>query len=125
MFTAALNTLKPADITLVKSMKNPPQGVKLVMAAVCVMLNIPPDRINDPSTGGKVLDYWGPSKRILSDMKFLDYLRDYDKDNIPVQIMQVNKYFSNRENTKYSISIISNYTNNFFYADYKEGLPYG
>lgn len=71
-----------------KSMKNPPQGVKLVMAAVCVMLNIPPDRVNDPTTGGKILDYWGPSKRILSDIKFLDYLRDYDKDNIPVQTMQ-------------------------------------
>lgn len=26
----ALNTLKPADITVVKSMKNPPYGVKLV-----------------------------------------------------------------------------------------------
>ncbi|KAF5297854.1 hypothetical protein FQA39_LY19240 [Lamprigera yunnana] len=30
----ALNTLKPADITLVKSMKNPPEPIKLVMAAV-------------------------------------------------------------------------------------------
>ncbi|OXU22263.1 hypothetical protein TSAR_003308 [Trichomalopsis sarcophagae] len=88
---AALNTLKPADITMVKSMKNPPEGVKLVMAAVCVMMNVPPDRINDPTTGRKILDYWGPSKRILSDMKFLDYLRDYDKDNIPVNIMQTIK----------------------------------
>lgn len=30
----ALDTLKPQDITLVKSMKNPPSGVKLVMEAV-------------------------------------------------------------------------------------------
>lgn len=88
-FLAALNTLKPADISLVKSMKNPPEGVKLVMAAICVMMNIQPDRVNEPSTGKKVLDYWPPSKRILSDMKFLDYLRDYDKDNIPVATMQV------------------------------------
>ncbi|XP_024937311.1 dynein heavy chain 7, axonemal isoform X2 [Cephus cinctus] len=86
---AALNTLKPADITLVKSMKNPPEGVKLVMAAVCVMMNIPPDRVNDAATGKKILDYWGPSKRLLSDLKFLDNLRDYDKDNIPVSTMQV------------------------------------
>ncbi|XP_014211752.1 dynein heavy chain 12, axonemal [Copidosoma floridanum] len=85
---AALNTLKPADITLVKSMKNPPEGVKLVMAAVCIMMSVQPDRLTDPTTGRKVLDYWGPSKRILSDLKFLDYLRDYDKDNINPSIMQ-------------------------------------
>ncbi|XP_075239189.1 dynein axonemal heavy chain 7-like isoform X2 [Convolutriloba macropyga] len=84
----ALDTLKPSDITIVKSMKNPPAGVKLVMEAVCVMRDIKPDKINDPSgSGGKVLDYWGPSKKLLGDMKFLDDLKTYDKDNIPVNIM--------------------------------------
>lgn len=34
---AALDTLKPADITIVKSMKNPPTGVRLVLEAVCVL----------------------------------------------------------------------------------------
>ncbi|XP_064633435.1 dynein axonemal heavy chain 12-like isoform X2 [Lineus longissimus] len=86
---AALNTLKPADITIVKSMKNPPSGVKLVMSAVCVMKDIKPDKINDPAgTGGKILDYWGPSKKLLGDMTFLQMLKDYDKDNIPVPVMQ-------------------------------------
>lgn len=50
----ALNTLKPADITLVKSMKNPPSAVKLVMAAVCVMKGVAPDRINDAASGEKL-----------------------------------------------------------------------
>lgn len=48
--------LQPADITIVKSMKNPPAGVKLVMAAVCVMKNISPEKIADPlGTGQKVI----------------------------------------------------------------------
>lgn len=48
--------IQPADITIVKSMKNPPSGVKLVMAAVCVMKDIKPEKISDPSgTGGKVI----------------------------------------------------------------------
>lgn len=34
---SALNTLTPADITIVKAMKNPPKGVKLVMEAVCIV----------------------------------------------------------------------------------------
>ncbi|XP_028982603.1 dynein heavy chain 7, axonemal-like [Diachasma alloeum] len=88
---AALNTLKPADITLVKAMKNPPDTVKLVMAAVCVMLNVSSDRVIDPVTGKKSMDYWGPSKRILGEMNFLQMLKDYDKDNIPASLMMVVK----------------------------------
>ncbi|KAI4463384.1 dynein heavy chain family protein [Holotrichia oblita] len=83
----ALNTLKPTDITLVKSMKNPPEVIKIVMAAVCVIKDIKPDRINDPSTGGKILDYWGPSKRLLGEMNFLQQLKDFDKDHIKPEIM--------------------------------------
>uniref|UniRef100_A0A7N6AS53 Dynein axonemal heavy chain 12 n=1 Tax=Anabas testudineus TaxID=64144 RepID=A0A7N6AS53_ANATE len=86
---SALDTLKPSDITIVKSMKNPPSGVKLVMAAVCVMKDIKPDKITDPAgSGKKILDYWGPSKKLLGDMNFLRDLKEYDKDNIPVPVMQ-------------------------------------
>ncbi|XP_068600100.1 dynein axonemal heavy chain 12 [Brachionichthys hirsutus] len=86
---SALNTLKPSDVTIVKSMKNPPSGVKLVMSAVCTMKEIKPDKIADPAgTGKKVLDYWGPSKKLLGDMNFLRDLKEYDKDNIPAPVMQ-------------------------------------
>ncbi|KAK7884177.1 hypothetical protein WMY93_027300 [Mugilogobius chulae] len=86
---SALNTLKPSDVTIVKSMKNPPSGVKLVMAAVCVMKDISPEKIADPTgTGKKVFDYWGPSKKLLGDMNFLRDLKEYDKDNIPAAVMQ-------------------------------------
>uniref|UniRef100_A0A8C5Z8W6 Dynein axonemal heavy chain 12 n=1 Tax=Marmota marmota marmota TaxID=9994 RepID=A0A8C5Z8W6_MARMA len=85
---SALDTLKATDVTIVKSMKNPPSGVKLVMAAICVMKDIKPEKISDPSgTGGKIFDYWGPSKKLLGDMNFLRDLREYDKDNIPVTVM--------------------------------------
>ncbi|XP_035226897.1 dynein heavy chain 3, axonemal-like isoform X2 [Stegodyphus dumicola] len=86
---AALNTLKPADITVVKAMKNPPPGVKLVMEAICIMRGIKPERKPDPSGSGKMIeDYWGPSQKMLGDLKFLDALKSYDKDNIPEPIIQ-------------------------------------
>ncbi|RVE70747.1 hypothetical protein OJAV_G00066880 [Oryzias javanicus] len=94
----ALDTLKPSDISIVKAMKNPPSGVKLVMAAVCVMKNVKPDRIPDPAgTGKKISDYWGPSKKLLGDMNFLRDLKEYDKDNIPVPVMQTirNEFMTN------------------------------
>nr|CAD7201446.1 unnamed protein product [Timema douglasi] len=34
------------------------------------------------------MDYWGPSKRILGDMYFLQSLKDFDKDNIAPAIMK-------------------------------------
>lgn len=34
---AALNTLTPADISVVKTMKSPPKGVRLVMEAICIL----------------------------------------------------------------------------------------
>ncbi|KAL1123751.1 hypothetical protein AAG570_001524 [Ranatra chinensis] len=97
---AALNTLTPADITVVKSMKNPPKGVKLVMEAICVIKDVKPDRIPDPEGSGKMVeDYWGPSKRVLGDMKFLEGLINYDKDNIPPRIMKiiVERFIANPE----------------------------
>uniref|UniRef100_A0A803VDZ1 Dynein axonemal heavy chain 3 n=1 Tax=Ficedula albicollis TaxID=59894 RepID=A0A803VDZ1_FICAL len=86
---AALNTLNPSDISLVKSMQNPPGPVKLVMESICVMRSIKPERKPDPSGSGKMIeDFWGPAKKLLSDIKFLDRLKSYDKDNIPPAIMK-------------------------------------
>lgn len=81
----ALDTLKKSDIDLVKSMKNPPAGVKLVMESICVMKDIKPDKIPDPSGSGKMIqDYWKPSQKLLGDPSFLASLKTFDKDNIPV-----------------------------------------
>ena len=44
----SLDTLNPADVTVVKTMKNPNPTVKLVVEAVCVMKGIMPLRVPDP-----------------------------------------------------------------------------
>lgn len=49
---AALDTLNPTDISLVKSMQNPPGPVKLVMESICVMKGLRPERKPDPSGSG-------------------------------------------------------------------------
>ncbi|XP_063744092.1 dynein axonemal heavy chain 7 [Eleginops maclovinus] len=95
---SALNTLTNQDITVVKSMKSPPPAVKLVMEAICILKGIKPDRVPDPSgSGKKVEDFWGPAKKLLGDMKFLQSLHEYDKDNIPPNFIAIirNKYISN------------------------------
>ncbi|XP_017769738.1 PREDICTED: dynein heavy chain 7, axonemal-like [Nicrophorus vespilloides] len=85
---AALNTLTTADIAIIKTMKNPPKGIKLVMEAICILKDVKADKVPAPSGIGTVEDYWGPSKKVLSDIRFLESLLMFDKDNIPPKIMQ-------------------------------------
>ncbi|XP_047987651.1 dynein axonemal heavy chain 7-like [Leguminivora glycinivorella] len=84
---AALDTLTPQDITFIKTMKSPPRGIKLVMEAICILKEMKPDKVPNPSGVGTIEDYWGPSKKLLNDIKFLEGLQNYDKDNIPPAVM--------------------------------------
>lgn len=96
---AALNTLTSNDITFVKSMKNPPKPVKLVMEAICIIKDVKPEKILDPTSGKTTEDYWAASKKLLGDIKFLEHLINFDKDNIPSKIMRIinEKYITNPE----------------------------
>nr|CAD7400377.1 unnamed protein product [Timema cristinae] len=144
---AALNTLTGQDIAIVRTLKSPPKGIKLVMEAVCILKaifitnkliiiiiiiiiiinnnnnnnnnnkflvcptsppppwfsvstalyagtaevvgeDVKPDRVPDPGTGRMIDDYWGPSKRILGDLKFLESLVQFDKDHIPIRVIK-------------------------------------
>ena len=57
------------------------------MESVCIMLGQSPERKNDAS-GKPFDDFWGPSLKLLNDIKFLNKLRSYDKDNINAAIIK-------------------------------------
>ncbi|XP_043569115.1 dynein axonemal heavy chain 3-like [Chiloscyllium plagiosum] len=82
----ALDTLKASDITLLKTMQNPPAGVRLTLTAICILKGIKPEKKVD-ANGKSMDDYWPSAKKMLSDMKFLESLKDFDKDNIPVKVI--------------------------------------
>jgi dynein heavy chain len=88
---AALDTLKKSDMDEVKSMKAPPAGVKLTMAAICVMKGIKPKMVDDPDkVGKKMKDFWDPAKGLLQQGNaFLQSLKDFDKDNVDEKIIKV------------------------------------
>jgi dynein heavy chain len=91
----ALKSLNKNDIVEVKSMKNPPAGVKLVMETVCIMQEIKPVRKDDPdNVGKKINDYWEPGSKLLNDPNaFLKSLFDFDKDTQkPEVIKQIEPY---------------------------------
>ena len=86
--TNALNTLQKKDIDEVKSYRNPPEGVLLVMEAVCIMLSVTPERIPDPNDPSRKIDeWWSSSKRLLGESSMLNQLSNYDKDHMDIKIM--------------------------------------
>ena len=79
----ALNGLTKNDVMEIKSFSKPPQLIKTVMEAVCVMKGVKPDWVN--------------SKKQLSDSKFLGSLIDYDKDSIMESTLKKLKKYTDME----------------------------
>ena len=96
----ALDTIKKQDIDLVKAMGKPPPGVQLAMQAVMVMLQMKPEKKNDPDVPGKKIDdWWSPAVKLLNTGTLLTTLKEYDKDNIEPKVMdKIRKEFKNNEN---------------------------
>ncbi|XP_067287631.1 dynein axonemal heavy chain 1 isoform X1 [Pseudorasbora parva] len=106
---ASLQSLKKSDVVEVRAMQRPPQGVKLVIEAVCILKGIKPKKVAGEKLGEKVDDYWDAGKALLQDPgKFLESLFKYDKDNIPdMVIKQVQPYIDNPEFQTDSIAKVS------------------
>ena len=87
---AALNTLNKSDIAVVKNLKSPPENVRVVMEALCIMFGIKPARIQDPDNPGKKInDYWDNAKKqLLTRSQLLQDMINYDKDNIEEGIIK-------------------------------------
>lgn len=61
-------------------MQRPPQGVRLVIEAVCIMKGLKPKMVAGDKPGVKIADYWEPGKGLLQDPgKFLEGLFKFDK----------------------------------------------
>ena len=90
----ALNSLDKKSVQEMKAFSNPPEMVKFTLEAVCILLDVKPD--------------WGEAKKLMSKMDFMDILKDYDKDNIPVKtIKKVKKYYEDPRFTPDGVKAVS------------------
>jgi len=74
------------------------QNVIKTLQAVCIMFDIKPDRVNDPDNiGKKINDWFKASQRnlLVSANKLLEDMQNYDKDNIPADIISKIEPFYN------------------------------
>ncbi|KAH9525061.1 Dynein heavy chain 1, axonemal, partial [Bulinus truncatus] len=106
---SSLKSLNKNDVTEVRALQRPPPGVKLVMEATCIMKQIAPKKVAGDKPGTKVDDYWEVGKAQLQDpQKFLDSLFNYDKDNIPNEVIKkITPYINDPNFTPHAIAKVS------------------
>ena len=73
--TEALKVLKKDEITVIKGFVAPPAVVEKTLKAVLILL------------GSDKTD-WETAKKTMTDMKFLDKLKNYNVDNVPERILR-------------------------------------
>lgn len=64
-----LKTISPSEFLIVKNLKSPPAPIKVLLEGICILKDIKPDR-----TQAGTDDFWNPSKRLVTDLKFLESL---------------------------------------------------
>ncbi|KYN02640.1 Dynein heavy chain 1, axonemal [Cyphomyrmex costatus] len=85
---ASLKALNKRDITKVKAMKRPPEGVLLVIEAMCIINNVTPYKLPGKLPGEKILDYWTPGTEMLADpVHFLYTMAHFKKEDIMEEII--------------------------------------
>lgn len=92
----ALDTLVPEDIVFLRTMKNPPLGLKMVLESVAILLGFEPDRRWDIANAVPSNNYWTAALRMLnsSEVRLLEALKEYDKDRVdPVSIKTVRENY--------------------------------
>lgn len=77
-------------------MVHPPTGVRLVMEAVAIMMGATPKDVAGPVVGQKTRSYWESAKAMAKDMKFLQSILNYDRDNISASVVdKITPYLAN------------------------------
>ena len=79
----ALKVLDRKDLDLIKSFKQPPLPVKVVLQALCLILYPNPgEKRKNPDTLKLEVDWWAASLKLLGNTKLLNEMLEYDKENI-------------------------------------------
>lgn len=79
-----LRSISPSEFLIVKNLKSPPAPIKILLECICILKDIKPDR-----TQAGTDDFWNPSKRLVTDLKFLENLWIINKDEIPMPVIEI------------------------------------
>ncbi|XP_075973556.1 dynein heavy chain 8, axonemal kl-3 [Anticarsia gemmatalis] len=92
---AALQTINAADIATVRKLGKPPYLITLIMDAVCLLFRKRIDPIKADPEKNFLTASWAESLKVMADSRFLSNLKNYPKDEINAEMVDLLKpYFS-------------------------------
>ena len=103
----ALDTIKRDDIDQVKSMREPPDTIKVVLEALAIIHKLKPVRIKDPKNPNiGQPDFYEAGKKFLSVPKFIQKLKSFDRSSLEEEI--IHKITPYIEMSKFHPDIVKN-----------------
>uniref|UniRef100_A0A3Q3F240 Dynein, axonemal, heavy chain 5 like n=1 Tax=Kryptolebias marmoratus TaxID=37003 RepID=A0A3Q3F240_KRYMA len=98
--TAALNTIKPADIATVRKLAKPPNLIMRIMDCCLILFKKKLDSVSIDPERHSIKPSWGEAQKLLSSPGFLTSLQQFPKDEIndeTVELLQ--PYFTMEDYT--------------------------
>ena len=77
-----LKNIKQNDVTLMKAVGVPNAHLRMVMSAVCILLNVEPQKKMNQETLKNDLDYWKPTQKLMNTAGFFEKLTCFDSKSI-------------------------------------------
>jgi dynein heavy chain len=107
----ALKVLDKKQLDLLKAMKKPPNVIRVVMKALClIMYPNPTEKVKNSETLKMEVDWWAASMKMLGNPKLLDELLEFKIENCEDQIItNLGKYLNDPENVpNLKIEVVEN-----------------
>ncbi len=97
---SGIQQLSKLDLGELKTMRNPPEAVKILMEALCILLRVEPVKVKSKDFHGYIKNYWLAStgKQVLGNPRLVDILSKFEAQTLDAEIMErLEEVISNEE----------------------------
>ncbi|XP_044594901.1 dynein axonemal heavy chain 8 [Cotesia glomerata] len=92
---SALQTIKAADISTVRKLGKPPYLISLIMDCVLILFGRKLEPVKPDPEHKFLTPSWSEALKVMADTRFLYHLRDFQKDNINGEIIDLMRPYLN------------------------------
>ena len=94
----AVDKMDKDSLVNIKQLKSIHPALRETFEAICIIFRRKPRKIDGPSPGVKIDDYWPESLILLNDVRFIQNIKNLEVDKLPKEVItKLNKYVGKNE----------------------------